>query len=84
MIIPDDKRRIATIIASRRKANGEKIGQAPLKAEVVKDEQGEIDGRHIAAQEAMMAIHEKSPEKFMQSMANFMDLHSSAPKPDVE
>lgn len=84
MIIPEDKRRVATIMARRKSSKGENLGAAPLKPEIVKTEDGELDGRHLAAQEAMMAIHEKSPEKFMKSMANFMDLHSSKPTPTEE
>ncbi len=76
MIIPDDKRKIATIISSKRSAKGEKLGSAPMLAEVVKDDKGEIDGRHVAAQDIMMAMHEKSPEKLMNALANFHDLHS--------
>lgn len=77
MILPEDKKRIATIISSRKTAQGESLGSAPMKPEIVKDEQGEVDGRHIAAQDMMAAMHEKSPEKLMRAMANFHDLHMS-------
>ncbi len=80
MIMPDDKKRIATIISSRKSAKGEDLGAAPMKSEVVKNEAGEIDGRHLAAQEMMSALHEKSPEALMRSMMNFIDLHSNMPK----
>ena len=36
----------------------------------------ELDGRHIAAQDAINAMHEKSPEKLRQALMNFMDLHN--------
>lgn len=77
MILSDDKKTIATIIARRRSSKGETLGEASVKPEVVKHEDGSIDGRHVAAEEAMMALSEKSPEKFMRAMANFHDLHVS-------
>lgn len=76
MIIPDDKAKIATIIRSKRSAKGEKLGSAPMMAESVKDDKGEVDGRHVAAQDIMMALNEKSPERLMHALANFHDLHS--------
>ncbi len=84
MILPDDKKRIATIIASRKSAKGEDLGAAPMQKEVVKDAAGEIDGRHLASQEMIAAFHEKSPEQLMRAMANFMDLHSSLPKAEPQ
>lgn len=78
MIMPDDKKRIATIIASRKNAKGESSGAAPMNVESVRDEAGGApDGRHIAAQELLMAIHEKSAEKLMNALANFQDIHAS-------
>lgn len=77
MIIPEDKRRISTIMSSRKSAKGEDLGAAPMKPEIVKTEDNEIDGRHVAAQDMMAAMHEKSPEKLMRAMANFHDLHSN-------
>lgn len=84
MIMPDDKRKIATIIASRRSAKGEPLGRAEMKVEVVKKENGEIDGRHVAAQDIMMSLAEKSPEKLMNALGNFFDLHSTVPKGSEE
>jgi len=77
MIIPDDKRRISTIIASRKSAKGVSLGSAPVKPEVVKEASGEIDGRHVAAEEILIAIAEKSAAQLMNALANFHDLHSS-------
>lgn len=66
---------------AKRSAKGQRLsGPAPMKTEVVKTDEGEIDGRHVAAQDAMAAMHEKSPMKFMDAMSNFIDLHSSAPR----
>ncbi len=73
MILPDDKKRIATIISSRKGK-----GAAPMKTEMVREEAGGApDGRFVAAQELIMAIHEKSAEKLMQALSNFQDLHAS-------
>ena len=77
MIIPEDKKRITTIMNMRKSAKGENLGASPLKPEIVKTADGEMDGRHLASQEMLHAIHEKSPEKFMNALMNFQDLHQS-------
>ena len=74
MITFDNKKALDAIL-SKRTPKGEALGAASMKPEVVKSANGEIDGRHTAAQDAMMAISEKSPEKFMQALGNFVDLH---------
>jgi len=51
-----------------------------MKPEVVMDEGGEVDGRHLAAQEMIAAHKEGSAHKLMQAMMNFIDLHNSAPQ----
>lgn len=81
MIMHDDERAITSIL-SRRTPKGEALGSAPMKAESVKDEDGLPDPRLAAAQEAMAAMHEKSPAKFMQAMANFHDLHMAHKESD--
>ena len=63
-----------TIMSKRHPKDGETMS-SPMKSEIHKDEDGEIDGRHAAAQDAIMAMHEKSPEKLMEALANFMDMH---------
>ena len=73
----DDNKRIATAILSKRKPSGERISMAPMKTEVVKTEDGEPDGRHLAAQDMMSAIHEKSPQKFSEALKNFIAIHHS-------
>lgn len=84
MIIPDDKKRIASIISSRKSAKGEDLGAAPMKSESVRDESGEIDGLHVASKDILAAIHEKSPEKFMNALMNWQDIHASRIKKDEE
>jgi len=83
MIIPDDKRKAMTVIMSKRSPKGEPLGSAPMKPEIVKTENGELDHRHSAAQDIMAAHHEASPEKLMQALGNFIDLHGAkASKPE--
>jgi len=79
----DDKKQQMTTIMSKRTPKGDKVSEAPMKSEVVKHEDGQVDGRHVAAQDIIAALHEKSPEKLMHALANFHDLHSSS-KPDKE
>lgn len=82
MIIPDQKKAMMTIMA-KRSPNGE-VDSAPMQPETSKDEEGEIDGRHAAAQDMLAAMHEKSAQKLMEAMANFHDLHmAERDKPDV-
>ena len=77
MIIPDQKRAIMTIMA-RRKPDGERVaGPAPMKEEVVRHEDGEIDARHVAAQDILAALHEKSPERLMDALGAFHDIHAN-------
>lgn len=77
----DDRKKAITTLMSKRSAKGDRLsGPAPMKNEVVKTEDGELDGRHIASQDAMAAFHEKSPRKFMEAMANFIDIHGSTPR----
>lgn len=74
----DDPKKTAMSILSRRKASGERTaGPAPMKSEVVKDALGEPDGRHIAAQDILAAVHEASAQKFSEALGHFMDMHQS-------
>lgn len=77
MIIPDLKRAMTTIMARRAPKTGG-TASAPMKAEVSLEEPGVSDGRHEAAQDMLHAFHEKSPQRLMEAMANFIDLHHAA------
>lgn len=77
MILPDDKKRIATIVSRRRSASGESLGAAAMKPEIVKHEDGSIDGLHVASQDLLAAIHEKSPEKLMKALLAWQDIHAN-------
>lgn len=77
----DKKQAMQTMLQKRRSGGGPiEASATEMKPEVVKDEDGEMDGRHMAAQDMMSAMNEKSPEKLMQSLANFMDLHLAQPE----
>jgi hypothetical protein len=72
----DDPKKAAMTIMARRKADGSRTA-APMKPEEVKTEDGEIDGRHVAAQEIISAHHEGSAQKLMEAMGHFIDMHKS-------
>jgi hypothetical protein len=77
MIILDRKKAMMTIMAKRHPKDGTQT-QAPMASEASKTEDGEVDGRHAAAQDIIAALHEKSPQKLMEALANFHDLHMAA------
>ena len=79
MFFGDDVKKTATNIASRRLPLGgpKLMNNTPMKPERVMSEGGVVDGRHLAAQEMLGAMHEKSPMKLMDALSNFIDIHHS-------
>lgn len=76
MFFHDDKKMITTVMSKRGPKGGEHTQEpTPMKPEVMKDEDGEMDGRHLAAQDIMAAHHSQSPAKLKEAMGNFIDLH---------
>ena len=75
----DKKRLVDSILKSSREEDGSQTGPTLMKNEVVKTESGEIDGRHVAAEDMLSAFHERSPQRLMDAMGNFLDLHMSRP-----
>lgn len=71
----DPKKAMQTIIARRRGGEDMPTSHVAMKNEISKHESGEMDGRHMAAQEMIHAFEMKSPEKMKEAMGNFMDLH---------
>lgn len=73
---------------AKRDSKDGSLSTAPMKPEIVKKEDGSLDGRHSAAEDMMLAIKEGSAHKLMQAMANFYDLHESmedeSGEPEVE
>ena len=76
MFFDDKHKAITTIMAKRGPKGGQKImGPAMMKSEEVMDEGGEVDPRHLAAQDILAAHQDGSALKLMDALANFMDLH---------
>lgn len=73
----DKKKAMQTIMSKRNPQTGE-VSSSPMAAQVSKSEDGEPDGRHAAAQDILAAMHERDPQKLMESLANFADLHTIA------
>ena len=77
MIIHDKKQALQSIMAKRHpKDSVEETSSAPMVPSIVKTEEGEIDPRHTAAQDILMSVHEGHPGKLMESLKNFIELHS--------
>lgn len=74
----DDPKKAAMTILAKRKASGERtMAPTPMKTEVVKDEDGEVDGRHVAAQDILSAHGEGSAQKLSEALGHFLDMHQS-------
>ena len=73
-MIHDHKKAIATMMAKRNPQDGT-TSMAPMKPEISKEEDGSMDGRHAAAEDVLMAIHEKSAHKLKEALGNFHALH---------
>lgn len=86
MFIHDKKNAVTVMMRKRGPQGGEVLsGPTPMKSESVMDEEHMPDGRHEAMQDFLAGVHEKSPDKMMQAMANFHDIHASmAKEPDQE
>ena len=83
MIIYDKKHALMSIMSKRNPQDGS-VSSAPMREEVSKSEDGEVDGRHAAAQDILAAMNEKSPQKLMEALANFHDLHAAAASEPAE
>jgi len=88
MILFDHKKAMATMMSKRDSKDGS-LSSAPMKPEIAKDEEGKLDGRHAAAEDILMAIHEKSADKLNQALQNHHDLHmdmrdEGTEEPEVE
>jgi hypothetical protein len=80
-----DKKKVLSSLIAKRKPDGERsMEPTPMQIQEVKDEDGELDGRHVASQEALHAIHTKDPMKFMEAMKNFIDLHGASESKEPE
>lgn len=77
----DKKKQMGAMVMKRKRhGDGTAPEMAPMKNEEVKTEDGEVDGKHLAAQDMLMAIHSKSADQLRHAMENFMTIHSSNPE----
>lgn len=83
MFMFDSKRDMGSIMAKRKKGDVE-YGPGKMKNEDSKLEDGSLDGRHLAAQDALNAIKEGSPQKFMDAMVSFHEIHQSIKNKEAE
>jgi len=74
----DEHKKALTTMIGKRNSKGEKT-QDPIamKPEATKNEDGSMDGRHVASEDMIAAMHERSPHKLMDAMKNFIDIHMS-------
>lgn len=78
MLIHDKKNAVTVMMKKRGPKGGEILsGPSPQKPENMMDEERMPDGRHAAMQDFLAGVHEKSPEKMTNAMANFHEIHSS-------
>ena len=76
MFFDEDKKRMATTIIGKRDTKGNRLsGPAPLKPEVMKDEGGDVNPLHLAAEDILSAHHDKSAMKLVEALGNFINLH---------
>jgi hypothetical protein len=79
MFFDDHKKALTTMMRKRSEKGDPLTMPTPLKPEVAKSEDGELDGRHIAAQDIIAAHHEGSAAKLTEALSNFIDLHKTGP-----
>lgn len=72
MLIMDPHKAVMTIMKKRNS----RVASEPRKGELTKDTDGELDPRHMAAEDVMAAIHSKSVHHLKEALSNFHDMHS--------
>lgn len=77
MFFEDPKKVAMTIIAKRHPRTSELLSSDPMKEEHVKTEDGQADGRHVAAQEIISAHNQGSAQKLSEALSSFLDMHHS-------
>ena len=74
----DDHVKATTIIRGKRDARGGRLQElTPMKPEVVKDSDGNLDGKHLAMQDFLAAHHEGSAQKMSEALSNFLTIHNA-------
>ena len=77
MFFDDHKKAVTTMMAKRSGKGDVTMHPTPMKPEKSMSEGGEVSGLHAAAQDIMAAHHEQSPQKLMEALSNFMNIHKS-------
>lgn len=74
----DDHKKAATLIRGSRDHRGARLAQpTAMKPEIVKTEDGEVDGRHSAMQDFLAAHTEGSAMKMSEALKNFLIIHQT-------
>ena len=69
-MLMDPSKAVASIIRKRKGGTSPQEKHLPLK-----NTDGELDPRHMAAEDILSAIHSQSTSHLMEALANFHDLH---------
>lgn len=84
----DDRKKAVTSILSKRGHKGDvTMHPTPMKPELHLNEGGQLDGKHLAAQDIIAAHHSKSAQSLMEALGNFINLHLHSEEgnaPEVE
>lgn len=72
MMIMDPHKTAIQIMRKRKAGMPEEPAQA---AEPVQETDGDLDPRHMAAEDVMHAIHARSPHHLLEALKNFHDMH---------
>lgn len=79
-----DIQKAREIMMAKRTPKGERLsGPVAMKTEKAVTEEGDVDGRHVAAEDLVSALSEKSPQRVNEALKNFMDLHASLSNRDA-
>jgi hypothetical protein len=85
MFFDENKKRAMTIVSKRPMKGGpHSMEPTPMKAQIMKDEGGEIDPKHLAAQDILAAHHAANPDSLNEALGNYIDLHLTSTKKDDE
>lgn len=72
MIMMDPHKAVVSIIKKRK---GASTDEQSAKGKLPMDTDGELDPRHMAAEDVMAAFHSKSVQHLKEALGNFHDLH---------
>lgn len=73
MALWDKQKQMGMIMQRRQTSQGPEM--ASMKNQVEKTEDGELDGKHMAAEEMISHMKNGNAMDFKKSLENFMDMH---------